>query len=112
MNILFVVAFGIYFLGLTLVGWWFYSRQKSASTFSLGNRSINYWVTAIATHATDMSAWLFMAFPGVIYATGLFAAWSAIGLTVFMFLKMSRSRFSIRFEEGFQKHPVEDTLRP
>jgi len=86
MDILFAVAFGVYFLGLTIVGWLFSSRQKNSETFSLGNRSINYWVTAVATHATDMSAWLFMAFPGVVYATGLFSAWSAIGLVIFMFL--------------------------
>jgi len=52
----------------------------------IGNRSINYWVTAIATHATDMSAWLFMALPGAVYSFGLFPCWSAIGLLFFMFL--------------------------
>lgn len=52
----------------------------------LGNRSMNYWVTAISTQASDMSDWLFMAYPGLIYALGLFNVWIALGLLVFMFL--------------------------
>jgi len=71
---------------LTAIGWVVSKRQKSSTDFMIGSRSVNYWVTAIATHATDMSAWLFMAFPGAVYSTGMFACWRAIGLMLFMFL--------------------------
>ena len=47
---------------------------------------MNYWVTALTTQASDMSDWLFMAYPGLIYGLGLFNLWVAIGLVVFMFL--------------------------
>ena len=86
MNILFIASFFIYVLILTTIGWVVSKRQKSSTDFMIGSRSINYWVTAIATHATDMSAWLFMAFPGAVYSTGMFACWRAIGLMLFMFL--------------------------
>ena len=33
-----------------------------------------------------MSSWLFLAYPALIFTQGLFSAWAAIGLTVFMFL--------------------------
>ncbi|MBA3751375.1 sodium/proline symporter [Candidatus Dependentiae bacterium] len=51
-----------------------------------GDQSVNYWVTAISTQASDMSDWLFMGFPGLIYASGLFNFWIALGLVGFMFL--------------------------
>ncbi len=77
------IAYFAFFLGLSL---YFYRRTTTASSFMLGNRSMNYWVTALSTQASDMSDWLFMAYPGLIYAFGLFDLWIAIGLMVFMFL--------------------------
>lgn len=47
---------------------------------------MNYWVTALRTQASDMSDWLFMAYPGLIYGLGLFNLWVALGLILFMFL--------------------------
>ena len=77
------IAYFAFFLGLSL---YFYRKATTASSFMLGNRSMNYWVTALSTQASDMSDWLFMAYPGLIYAFGLFNLWIAIGLMVFMFL--------------------------
>ncbi len=36
----------------------------------IGNRSVNYWVTALSAHASDMSDWLFLAFPAQIFLYG------------------------------------------
>lgn len=77
------VGYFAFFLGLSI---FFYQRNTSTSSFLLGNRSMNYWVTALTTQASDMSDWLFMAYPGLIYGLGLFNLWVAIGLIVFMFL--------------------------
>ena len=52
----------------------------------VGNRSVNYWVTAIATQASDMGSWLFLGFPAMVYARGLFEYWTAIGLVIGMYL--------------------------
>lgn len=51
-----------------------------------GNHSLNFWVTAIAAQCSDMSAWLFLAYPGIVYAKGAFELWTAVGLVLFMYL--------------------------
>src|SRR3989339_1590435 len=81
-----IEAFIVYFGLLLGVGLYFYRKNKSQADFALGGRKLNYWVTAIAAQASDMSDWLFMGFPGVIYATGLIGIWTAVGLVIFMFL--------------------------
>lgn len=86
MDIQILIAFGIYFALLTSIGLFFYKKSKTSDAFMLGNRSINYWVTAIATQASDMGIWLFMAFPAAVYSQGIPACWIAIGLVSFMFL--------------------------
>src|SRR5262249_33128637 len=41
---------------------------------------------ALAAHASDMSSWLFMGYPAVVFAGGLFNSWLAVGLLIFMYL--------------------------
>jgi len=81
-----VSAFIVYFCILTAIGYYFYHTTRSETDFILANRSINYWVTAIATQASDMSSWLFLGFPAAVYMNGIFELWTAIGLVVGMFL--------------------------
>ena len=81
-----IAAFSIYFAILIFIGIYFYRKTTNQSEFSLGNRSLNYWLTAIAAQASDMSDWLFMAFPGAVYLVGLSGIWVAISLSLFMFL--------------------------
>src|SRR5579862_6889112 len=75
-----------YFAVLLTIGFFSYRRHLSASDFIIGGRSMNYWLTALAAHASDMSSWLFMGYPATILTMGLFQGWAAIGLVVFMFL--------------------------
>ena len=63
-----------------------YRKQKSAADFILGNRSLNFWLTALSAQASDMSGWLFLGYPALIFTGGPFAAWAAIGLILGMFL--------------------------
>src|SRR3989338_1772105 len=81
-----IAAFSLYFAILLSIGLYFYRKTNNQSDFSLGNRSLNYWLTAIAAQASDMSDWLFMGFPGAIYLIGLSGIWMAVGLSLFMFL--------------------------
>jgi sodium/proline symporter len=74
----FAIVLGIAFLS--------YRKQNSDSDFIIGNRSLNFWLTALSAHASDMSSWLFLAYPSTIFLTGVFSSWAAIGLVVFMFL--------------------------
>jgi sodium/proline symporter len=81
-----VSAMVIYFILLLIVGYFSYRKHLSASDFIIGDRSMNYWLTALAAHASDMSSWLFMAYPASIFMKGFMGTWTAIGLTVCMFL--------------------------
>lgn len=79
-------AFFLYFSCILLIGATVYKKKISSSDFILGNRSLNYFVTALAAHASDMSGWLFMAFPSMIFLYGVEKIWIAVGLTLCMFL--------------------------
>ena len=59
--------------------------QDDYETLVLGKRSMSYWLTALSAHASDMSDWLFMAFPAAIFAGGMLKSWIGIGLVVGMF---------------------------
>lgn len=79
-------TFAGYFLAMAAIVFFSYQKQKSDKDYLIGNRSLNFWLTALSAHASDMSSWLFLGYPALIFTTGLFSAWAAIGLTFFMFL--------------------------
>ncbi|HUD01259.1 MAG TPA: sodium/proline symporter, partial [Rhabdochlamydiaceae bacterium] len=79
-------AIVIYFLILLTIGYFSYRKSMSADDFIIGNRSMNYWLTALSAHASDMSSWLFLAYPAAIFSKGLLGAWTAIGLIICMYL--------------------------
>lgn len=81
-----LVSFVCYFLILTAISFLVKRKQETGQSFFVGSRSVNYWVTAVATQASDMGSWLFLAFPAAVYTNGLFECWTAVGLIVFMFL--------------------------
>lgn len=90
MNIAMLSAFGVYLSVLIFISAYFYKKarliEKGSNSFLVGGQNINYWVTAISAHASDMSDWLFMAFPAAIFMHGLIEIWIAIGLIIGMFL--------------------------
>lgn len=86
MNLEVVIAFGAYFSILGIIGFLAYWHSRKTADFVLGKRSINYWVTAISVHASDMSGWLFMGYPALVYSRGVPEAWTAIGLLAGMLL--------------------------
>ncbi len=79
-------AIVIYFAVLLAIGYFSYQRHLSAADFIIGSRSLNFWLTALAAHASDMSSWLFMGYPALIYTKGMPGAWAAIGLISCMYL--------------------------
>ncbi len=81
-----IEAFIVYFSCLLGIGYYFYQKNKKDASLASGNRKLNYWVTALTAQASDMSDWLFMGFPGFVYASGCVNIWTAIGLVFFMFL--------------------------
>ena len=81
-----ILAILLYFSLALAVGLISYRKQRSSADFLIGSRSLNFWLTALAAHASDMSNWLFMAYPAMIFAGGLFNAWIAVGLALCMLL--------------------------
>ena len=81
-----IVAFSLYLGILFAIGFASKKKHQTSNDFILGDRKMNFWLTALAAHASDMSSWIFMAYPAVIFSIGLSQAWAAIGLTLFMFL--------------------------
>ena len=51
--------FALYFTLLIAIGFTVSQKMKSITDFIVGSHSVNYWVTAIATQASDMGSWLF-----------------------------------------------------
>ncbi|MFC4138606.1 MULTISPECIES: sodium/proline symporter PutP [unclassified Microbacterium] len=80
------VALGVYFAGMLLIGWFAFKRTDDHEDYMLGGRNLPPWVAAISAGAADMSGWLVMGLPGVIYLNGLIEAWIAIGLTIGAYL--------------------------
>lgn len=78
-------AFFTYFVILFAIGLISHKRQTSAADFIVGNRSLSFWLTALTAHASDMSAWLFMAFPAALFIKGVPGLWIAFGLIIGMF---------------------------
>ena len=86
MNLSLFLPFIVYLCMLLAIGLASYKKQTSSADFIVGSRSLNFWVTALSAHASDMSSWLFMAFPAAIFIGGLSQAWIAFGLLIGMFL--------------------------
>lgn len=81
-----ILALVLYFSALTALVIWSSRKVHSSTDFIIGNRSLNFWLTAMAAHASDMSSWLFMGYPALIFVGGLFNCWVAVGLVFFMWL--------------------------
>lgn len=79
-----VIAFFLYFLILLAIGLISHKKQTSSADFIVGNRSLNFWLTALSAHASDMSAWLFMAFPAALFIKGVPGLWIGVGLVIGM----------------------------
>lgn len=85
MNGQILAAFLSYLVVLLAIGFAAHKKQSNQADFLIGNRSLNFWLTALSAHASDMSAWLFMAFPAAIFLGGLPVIWTAIGLVLGMY---------------------------
>ncbi len=81
-----LLAMVVYFFILLTIGFLSYRKHITASDFIIGDRSMNYWLTALAAHASDMSSWLFMGYPASVFMKGYISCWTALGLLFCMFL--------------------------
>ena len=80
-----VLAFGLYFVLIIGVGFYFFLKDRKDSDekdYFIGGRAMGPWVTAMSAQASDMSAWLLMGLPGSIMAFGFGQMWIGIGLAL------------------------------
>jgi sodium/proline symporter len=81
-----IIAFTIYFVVLISIGLIASWKDNKSSGDITSSRNLNYWVTAISAHASDMSTWIFMGLPAAVFSAGLFQTWIPVGLVLCMFL--------------------------
>lgn len=81
-----LIAFVTYFAILLVIAVISHQKQDTNTEFAVGNRSLNFFLTALSAHASDMSAWIFMGLPASIYLGGLIGVWIPVGLLIGMFL--------------------------
>lgn len=77
------LSLAVYFismLGIGVYGYW--SADNNVSGFMLGGRKLGPAVTALSAGASDMSGWILMGLPGLIFIAGVNGIWMAIGLTI------------------------------
>ncbi|MEM7494842.1 MAG: sodium/proline symporter [Myxococcota bacterium] len=97
-----LLAFGLYAAALIGVGLWAreQAKRQDDSNFLLADRNLNFWVGAISANASDMSAWLFLGLPFVLYTQGGIRLWTPIGLLIFMFLSWRLVAAPLRRQTG------------
>lgn len=82
-----LIAIVIYLACMLIIGFLCSKRNNNVDDFYLGGRHLGPIVTAMSAEASDMSGWLLMGLPGLVYLYGLAeASWTAIGLAVGTYL--------------------------
>ncbi len=59
-----------------------YRYTTNIRDFVLAGRNLNAWLTALGAGASDMSSWLLMALPGLIFVQGIQVIWLPISLII------------------------------
>ncbi|SFZ98915.1 Proline/sodium symporter PutP (TC 2.A.21.2.1) @ Propionate/sodium symporter [hydrothermal vent metagenome] len=75
-----IISFVIYMVAMVAIGLYFYFKTDDLSDYVLGGRGLGPGVTALSAGASDMSGWLLLGLPGMMYTGGLSGAWIVIGL--------------------------------
>ncbi len=75
-----LISFTLYMLVMIGIGFYFYFKTDSLSDYVLGGRGLGPGVTALSAGASDMSGWLLLGLPGLMYTVGIAGGWIAVGL--------------------------------
>ena len=86
MQIEILISFIGYMLVMLVIGFYFYFKTSDLSDYVLGGRGLNSSVTALSAGASDMSGWLLLGLPGMMYSDGIVGSWIALGLIVGAYL--------------------------
>lgn len=86
MQIEILISFIGYMLVMLAIGFYFYFKTSDLSDYVLGGRGLNPSVTALSAGASDMSGWLLLGLPGMMYSDGIVGSWIAVGLIIGAYL--------------------------
>jgi sodium/proline symporter len=75
-----LISFIAYIVVMVAIGLYFYFKTNDLSDYVLGGRGLGPAVTALSAGASDMSGWLLLGLPGMMYTSGLSGAWIVLGL--------------------------------
>lgn len=81
-----LISFGIYMAGMVAIGLYFYFKTADLGDYVLGGRGLGPGVTALSAGASDMSGWLLLGLPGMMYSDGIVGSWIAVGLLIGAYL--------------------------
>lgn len=81
-----LISFILYMLVMLGIGIYFYFKTDDLSDYVLGGRGLGPGVTALSAGASDMSGWLLLGLPGMMYSDGLVGSWIALGLVLGAYL--------------------------
>jgi sodium/proline symporter len=81
-----LISFTAYMLAMIAIGIYFYFETSDLSDFVLGGRRLGPGVTALSAGASDMSGWLLLGLPGMMYTDGIVGSWIAVGLIIGAYL--------------------------
>ena len=81
-----LLSFLLYMSLMVGIGFYFYFKTDDLSDYVLGGRGLGPGVTALSAGASDMSGWLLLGLPGMMYSDGLVGAWIALGLLIGAYL--------------------------
>ncbi len=86
MEIPVLISFFAYMMVMVGIGFYFYFKTDNLSDYVLGGRGLGPGVTALSAGASDMSGWLLLGLPGMMYADGIVGIWIAVGLLIGAYL--------------------------
>ncbi len=81
-----LISFFAYMIIMIGIGFYFYFKTDDLSDYVLGGRGLGPGVTALSAGASDMSGWLLLGLPGMMYADGIVGSWIAVGLIIGAYL--------------------------
>lgn len=77
-----LISFGLYMALMVAIGLYFYFKTADLGDYVLGGRGLGPGVTALSAGASDMSGWLLLGLPGMMYTDGIVGSWIAVGLII------------------------------
>lgn len=82
----YVITFLAYFTIILIIAGFAKRHTHDTEDFVLGGRRLGYWIVAMGAGASDMSGWLLLALPGLVYVSGMNQFWMPLGLSIGAFI--------------------------